>query len=98
MFPCYGEIRGENGARHVTCATVSRRQCSRPTCSDVAVVTLTFEYRRSHVWLDHLSTERDPHAYDLCRRHGDDLSVPLGWHLTDRRLAQTTTTSDLLAG
>ena len=48
-------------------------------------MTLTYEYRRSHVWLDQLSPERDPHAYDLCRRHADDLSVPLGWHLTDRR-------------
>ena len=48
-------------------------------------MTLTYEYRRSQVWLDHLSAERDPHAYDLCRRHADDLSVPLGWHLADRR-------------
>ena len=29
--------------------------------------------------------ERDPHAYDLCRRHAARLSVPLGWHLADRR-------------
>ena len=63
----------------------SRRQCSRPTCSDAAVVTLTYEYRRSHVWLDVLSAERDPHSYDLCRKHANGLSVPLGWHLTDRQ-------------
>ena len=76
----------------------SRRQCSRPTCSDVAVVTLTYEYRRSQVWLDNLSVERDPHAYDLCRRHADDLSVPLGWHLADRRSPLSTVGRDLLAG
>ena len=76
----------------------SRRQCSRPTCSDVAVVTLTYEYRRSQVWLDNLSAERDPHAYDLCRRHADDLSVPLGWHLADRRSPLSTIGRDLLAG
>jgi hypothetical protein len=76
----------------------SGRHCSRPTCSDIAVVTLTYEYKRSHVWLDHLSVERDPHSYDLCRRHSDDLSVPLGWHLTDRRQPVRTITSDLLAG
>ena len=98
MDTCYGEIRGEDGARHVSSATVSRRQCSRPTCSDVAVVTLTYEYRRSHVWLDHLAADRDPHAYDLCRRHADDLSVPLGWHLSDRRQPIVTVATDLLAG
>jgi hypothetical protein len=61
-------------------------------------VTLTYEYRRSQVWLDPLSADRDPHAYDLCRRHADDLSVPLGWHLTDRRLPVATVASDRLAG
>jgi hypothetical protein len=75
-----------------------KRHCSRPTCSDVAVVTLTYEYRRSQVWLDHLAIDRDPHAYDLCRRHADDLSVPLGWHLADRRVPVGTVASDLLAG
>jgi hypothetical protein len=75
-----------------------RRHCSRPTCSDVAVVTLTYEYRRSQVWLDHLAVDRDPHAYDLCRRHADDLSVPLGWHLADRRHPVVAVASDLLAG
>jgi hypothetical protein len=48
-------------------------------------VTLTYEYQRSHVWLDVLSAERDPHSYDLCRKHATALSVPLGWQLTDRQ-------------
>lgn len=55
------------------------RQCSRPDCAEVAVVTLTYEYGRSQVWLDDLLAERDPHAYDMCRRHAARLSVPLGW-------------------
>lgn len=63
----------------------SKRQCSRPTCSDAGVVTLTYEYKRSQVWLDILTPERDPHSYDLCRKHANSLSVPLGWHLTDRQ-------------
>jgi len=74
------------------CATMAqaspygtRRQCSRPTCSTAAVVTLTYEYRTSHVWLDLLSSERDPHSYDLCRQHANTLSVPRGWQLTDRQ-------------
>jgi hypothetical protein len=37
------------------------------------------------VWLDVLTLERDPHSYDLCRKHANALSVPLGWHLTDRQ-------------
>jgi len=75
---------------------VNARQCSRPTCSAAALVTLTYEYRSSQVWLDHLSPERDPHAYDLCRRHAEHLTVPLGWHLVDRRA--TFATHGLLAG
>jgi hypothetical protein len=46
---------------------------------------LTYHYGRSQVWLDHLSAERDPHAYDLCERHAARLSVPAGWALDDRR-------------
>lgn len=78
--------------------TVQHRQCSRPTCSGVAGVTLTYDYHRSQVWLDHLAGERDPHAYDLCRRHADELSVPLGWHLADRRSPVQAVSDERLAG
>jgi Protein of unknown function (DUF3499) len=61
------------------------RQCSRPGCAEPAVVALTYQYGRSHVWLDQLPAERDPHAYDLCGGHAASLSVPLGWKLVDRR-------------
>jgi hypothetical protein len=61
------------------------RHCSRPGCGERAVVTLTYQYGRSQVWLDHLRPERDPHAYDLCQRHAARLSVPQGWHVDDRR-------------
>jgi Protein of unknown function (DUF3499) len=64
---------------------MSRRQCSRSGCAERAVVSLTYEYGRSCAWLDQLPAERDPHAYDLCRRHAAALSVPLGWRLSDRR-------------
>jgi Protein of unknown function (DUF3499) len=39
----------------------------------------------AQVWLDALAAERDPHAYDLCRRHADRLTAPQGWHVRDRR-------------
>ncbi len=62
-----------------------QRQCSRPGCAEAAVITLTYQYARSAVWLDDLSPERDTHSYDLCARHGSRLSVPHGWRLEDRR-------------
>jgi hypothetical protein len=61
------------------------RHCSRTGCAEAAVATLTYQYARSVAWLDDLTDERDPHAYDLCQRHGARVSVPNGWRLEDRR-------------
>ena len=49
------------------------------------MATLAYDQRAGTVWLDDASGDLDPHAYDLCRRHADSLSVPRGWHLRDRR-------------
>lgn len=49
------------------------------------MVTLTYQYAHAHVWLDDLSAERDPHAYDLCGRHAERLTAPRGWQVRDRR-------------
>lgn len=48
-------------------------------------MTLTYQYAQSQVWLDDLSAERDPHAYDLCERHANRLTAPQGWQVRDRR-------------
>lgn len=64
---------------------LAERQCSRTGCSDAAAVTLSYHYGQSHVWIDHLYPEREPHMYDMCERHAERLSVPQGWHLDDRR-------------
>lgn len=61
------------------------RQCSRPTCSEDATATLTYVYGGRLVFLDLLSTARDPNDYDLCARHADRVRVPNGWGLEDRR-------------
>ncbi len=61
------------------------RQCSRPTCAEAASATLTYQYAKGIVWVDELSTERDPHGYDLCERHASRISVPHGWRKEDRR-------------
>lgn len=68
-------------------AVTPQRQCTRTGCSEAASVSLTYDYGQSHVWLDQLSPERDPHSYDMCARHAARLSVPHGWHLDDRRTA-----------
>jgi hypothetical protein len=62
------------------------RHCSRTSCADHAVATLTYQYQRSTVWIDDLTAEREPYGYDLCERHAARISVPHGWHLDDRRL------------
>ncbi len=66
------------------------RQCSRTGCAEVAEATLTYHYGQSQVWIDDLSVEREPHAYDICGRHAARLSVPFGWHLDDRRHRRAT--------
>lgn len=71
------------------------RQCARPGCSEPAEATLTYDYAAGSVWCDALAPERDPHAYDLCRRHADNVRVPAGWVLSDRR---PTMAARLLAG
>lgn len=67
---------------------LATRQCSRSGCSDVASVTLTYDYRQSQVWIDRLAPERNPHHYDMCEHHAEHLSVMRGWHLDDRRGAR----------
>ena len=65
---------------------------------DPAAVTLTYQYARSLVWLDNLTPERDPHAYDLCTIHADRTKPPAGWHLEDRRFRVHVYDAGRLAG
>jgi hypothetical protein len=74
------------------------RHCSRSTCSQSAIVTLTYQYGRALVWLDDLAVDRDPHAYDLCLRHSQRFVVPTGWRLEDRRDRFTMVIPNRLAG
>lgn len=57
------------------------RVCSKVACSEDAVSTLTYVYADSMAVLGPLSTQPEPHSYDLCARHADRLSVPQGWQV-----------------
>jgi hypothetical protein len=61
------------------------RRCARPTCSELAVVTLSYDYAGRNVWLNDLAVEDDPANHDLCERHADRVTAPQGWVLHDRR-------------
>ena len=54
-------------------------------CSAPAGVVMNFNYAERHVWIDDLG-ESDG-GYVLCQSHGDRLTAPVGWSLTDRRSA-----------
>ena len=57
------------------------RRCSRAACGQPAVATLTYVYSDSTAVLGPLATYAEPHCYDLCARHSDRLTAPLGWEV-----------------
>ncbi|PPL20178.1 DUF3499 family protein [Microterricola pindariensis] len=57
------------------------RPCSKIACSESAVATLTYDYADSMAVLGPLSVTPEPHCYDLCGRHADRLSAPVGWQV-----------------
>ncbi|REK19853.1 MAG: DUF3499 family protein [Actinobacteria bacterium] len=57
--------------------------CTR--CNSPAAVMMTFNYTDSAVWLDDMTTASEPYGYPLCANHGDRMTPPHGWTLTDRR-------------
>jgi len=49
---------------------------------------MTFAYDGAEVWLDDLSAPLHSGAgMELCSRHADTRTAPVGWTLTDRRRA-----------
>ena len=57
------------------------RACSRTSCRLSATMTLTYNYADSTAVLGPLATFSEPHAYDLCEKHGERLTVPNGWNV-----------------
>ena len=75
-------------SRGASIASHLMRQCSRPTCSEQASATLTYQYAKGIVWIDLLTDSREPHSYDLCARHAERVTVPHGWRIDDRRVGR----------
>ena len=60
---------------------VGTRRCSKPSCSQRAVATLTYVYADSTAVLGPLATFPEPHCYDLCDMHSSRLTAPRGWDI-----------------
>ncbi len=60
---------------------LAMRRCSRIACAAEAVATLTFDYADSMAVLGPLSLLPEPHGYDLCTRHAERTSAPVGWQV-----------------
>ena len=60
---------------------LSGRTCSRASCTNAAIKTLTYVYSDSTAVLGPLATYAEPHNYDLCASHSERLTVPVGWNV-----------------
>lgn len=58
-----------------------QRVCSKPSCTGQAVATLTYVYADCTAVLGPLATYAEPHCYDLCLKHSERLTAPVGWEI-----------------
>jgi hypothetical protein len=66
-------------------ARAAERACVRPGCPAPAQASLTFRYASREAWIERLTPEPTPEAYDLCSSHASRTQPPHGWQLRDRR-------------
>jgi hypothetical protein len=59
--------------------------CARPGCSGEPVALLGYDYVARTAWLDDIGTNVAGSSWFLCIAHADNLRVPVGWTLDDRR-------------
>lgn len=58
------------------------------SCGTPAAAVMNFTYDSSEIWLDDLSTPSETGGgVELCSRHADSRTAPVGWKLVDRRRA-----------
>lgn len=76
------------------------RTCSRTTCREAAVATMTYGYDDATAVLGPLSPIADPSALDFCAEHANTVTVPRGWtmiRLADHFEEASPSESDLMA-
>lgn len=77
------------------------RRCTRTACLAPAVATLTYVYADSTAVLGPLALTVVPGTYDLCMRHAESTSVPVGWEVirlpADLQAARDEADDDLMA-
>lgn len=61
------------------------RLCERPGCSERAALVYGMRPEDLVFWLDVLRDGTSSETGVLCQRHGDSITVPLGWTLDDLR-------------
>jgi hypothetical protein len=62
------------------------RKCARQGCRWPASASLTYTYDQKVVWVEDLTPQPHPAAYDLCAAHAERLGVPIGWTKQDLRV------------
>lgn len=91
---------GQPAGEWVFCTLVEpMRRCTRNSCEQRAVATLTYSYQDSTVVVGPISVYSEPHTYDLCAQHADSLVPPRGWEVLhlDREGRSAPQADDLLA-
>lgn len=76
-----GQSRSERSERSNVRNVSRQRNCSKPSCSERAVATLTYVYQDCTAVLGPLATYAEPHCYDLCEKHSERLTAPIGWEV-----------------
>jgi len=61
------------------------RSCKKVGCSTPPQWTLTYVYDDQEAVIGPLSAQTEPHSYDLCDRHADRLTAPVGWQVVRYR-------------
>ncbi|MGO1940907.1 MAG: DUF3499 family protein [Yaniella sp.] len=75
----------------------TQRLCTKTACSNSAAATLTFNYADSTVVLGPMSQRAEPHAHDLCAKHSQQFTAPVGWEFLRLTEELTQDDDDLLA-
>lgn len=60
---------------------MNTRPCSKVTCRNAAVATLTYDYADSMAVVGPLSVTLEPHRSYPCAVHAERLSAPQGWQV-----------------